>query len=221
MVTTTRLAPRRLPSISACPSIRAPLIPYGWPIAIAPPSTFSRSAGQAQPVAAIQHLARERLVQLPKIDVVHRRARAAPAAAAPHRPGRSPSRPARTRPRPGRGTRPSAARRAAPPRGPTSPRRPLAPSLNWLALPAVMNWSSPRTGFSLASPSSGRLGPVALVLAQGDLLASDLVALLVAQRLGRSAAARSPASNRPACCPAAVRRWLSSAYSSCASRLIP
>src|SRR6516225_7914838 len=35
-----------------------------------------------------------------------------------------------------------------------------APSESWLALPAVMNWSSPRTGLSLARPSklvSGRL----------------------------------------------------------------
>ena len=34
MVTTTFLAPRRLPSISACPTRRAPETPYGWPTAI-------------------------------------------------------------------------------------------------------------------------------------------------------------------------------------------
>ena len=38
MVTHTRLAPRRLPSISAWPVRRWPDTPYGWPIAIAPPS---------------------------------------------------------------------------------------------------------------------------------------------------------------------------------------
>ena len=43
IVTTTYLTPRRLPSISACPTRRAPDIPYGWPIEIAPPSTLNRS----------------------------------------------------------------------------------------------------------------------------------------------------------------------------------
>src|SRR4249920_971470 len=45
MVTTTSFAPRRLPSISACPVRRAPVMPYGWPTAIAPPFTLRRSFG--------------------------------------------------------------------------------------------------------------------------------------------------------------------------------
>src|SRR5207245_10428059 len=45
IVTTTVFARRRLPSMSACPTRRAPDIPYGWPTAIAPPLTLSRSSG--------------------------------------------------------------------------------------------------------------------------------------------------------------------------------
>src|SRR5687768_10249430 len=45
IVATTYFTPRRLPSISACPTSRAPETPYGWPTAIAPPFTFSRSSG--------------------------------------------------------------------------------------------------------------------------------------------------------------------------------
>ncbi len=37
--------PRRLPSMSAWPTRREPVTPYGWPTAIAPPSTLSRSLG--------------------------------------------------------------------------------------------------------------------------------------------------------------------------------
>src|SRR5206468_156124 len=40
MVTTTRLAPRRRPSMSAWPTSRAPDMPYGCPSAIAPPFTL-------------------------------------------------------------------------------------------------------------------------------------------------------------------------------------
>src|SRR5690606_20283284 len=41
IVTTARFAPRRLPSINACPVRRWPLTPYGCPTAIAPPLTLS------------------------------------------------------------------------------------------------------------------------------------------------------------------------------------
>ncbi len=45
IVTTTYFTPRRFPSMRACPTMRAPLMPYGCPIATAPPLTFSRSSG--------------------------------------------------------------------------------------------------------------------------------------------------------------------------------
>src|SRR6185436_14101683 len=45
IVTTPYFAPRRLPSISRWPAMRAPDMPYGWPIEIAPPETLSLSFG--------------------------------------------------------------------------------------------------------------------------------------------------------------------------------
>src|SRR6185436_11251046 len=45
IVTTPYFAPRRLPSISRWPVMRAPDMPYGWPIEIAPPETLSLSFG--------------------------------------------------------------------------------------------------------------------------------------------------------------------------------
>ena len=60
-----------------------------------------------------------------------------------------------------------------------------APSESWLALPAVMNWSSPRTGFSLARPSSVVSGAVALVALQRDGALGDLLGLLVLDRHDR------------------------------------
>ena len=45
IVVTTRRAPMRRPARSACPTSRCPVIPYGWPMAIAPPSMLSRSSG--------------------------------------------------------------------------------------------------------------------------------------------------------------------------------
>ena len=95
-----------------------------------------------------------------------------------------------------------------------------APSLSWLALPAVMNWSSPRTGLSLASPSSvvsGRLHSSEVSVTASWLTA--LVALSTTSLVVVIATISS--AKRPACCAAAVRRWLSSAYSSCAARLMP
>ena len=50
--------------------MRDPVIPKGCPIDIDPPFTFSLVQRDAQPVAAIDHLHRERLVQLPQVDVI-------------------------------------------------------------------------------------------------------------------------------------------------------
>jgi len=40
MLTTTYLTPRLLPSRSAWPVVLAPVMPYGWPIDMAPPLTL-------------------------------------------------------------------------------------------------------------------------------------------------------------------------------------
>ena len=51
--------------------MRAPDMPYGWPIEMAPPETFSLSFGMPSLSRHVEHLARERLVQLPQVDIVH------------------------------------------------------------------------------------------------------------------------------------------------------
>ena len=94
-----------------------------------------------------------------------------------------------------------------------------APSESWLALPAVIHLSGPITGCSLARPSmlvSGRL-PSSLVSFTVFLVVS-LVFLSVTSIVVSIGTISS--SNLPACWPAAVRSWLCSEYSSCASRLI-
>ena len=46
-------------------------MPKGWPIAIEPPLTFRLFLIDAQPVAAINHLHGEGLVQFPQVDILH------------------------------------------------------------------------------------------------------------------------------------------------------
>ena len=53
--------------------MRVPVQPMGCPSAIAPPLTFSLSAGNRQVAQHRQHLRRERFVQLDQIEVVERR----------------------------------------------------------------------------------------------------------------------------------------------------
>jgi len=69
IVTTTYLTPRRLPSMRACMVMRAPLMPYGWPIEIAPPSTLNRSA-ECRAGRGSRAPARRSFVQFPQADVV-------------------------------------------------------------------------------------------------------------------------------------------------------
>ncbi len=95
-----------------------------------------------------------------------------------------------------------------------------APSESWLALPAVMKAPSPRTGLSLARPSrvvSGRL-PSSLASRVSTCRVSP-VALSVTAMTALIGTISS--SNSPASCAAAVRRWLSRANASCASRETP
>ena len=179
MVTTTRLAPRRLPSISAWPSHARAAHAVGVADRDRAAIDVQPVVRQAEPVAAVQHLARERLVQLPQVDVVHRQPM--PLQQPRHRVDRArcPSRPARSRRPPGRGTRPSAAMPA--------PRR-LLVRHHHAGAGAVAELARIAGGdelvlaahrLQLGQPLQRRLGPVALVLAQRDLLAPDLVARLV------------------------------------------
>ena len=95
-----------------------------------------------------------------------------------------------------------------------------APSESWLALPAVTKAPSPRTGLSLARPSSvvsGRL-PSSLASRVSTSRVSP-VALSVTVIIALIGTISS--SNRPAACAAAVRRWLSRLKASCASREMP
>ena len=57
--------------------MRVPVQPIGWPSAIAPPLTFSRSVGIGTSLQHREHLRREGFVQLDEIEVVERRARSA------------------------------------------------------------------------------------------------------------------------------------------------
>ena len=89
-----RLPPVRRSTFSTCSTMRVPDAPTGWPSAIAPPSTLSfasveraERAGQAELVAAErlvvpcaqarEHLRGERLVDLPRVEVVRARGRGA------------------------------------------------------------------------------------------------------------------------------------------------
>ena len=50
--------------------MRAPVMPNGWPTAIAPPLTLSLSIGMPSALAEPQRLHREGLVDLEQVDVV-------------------------------------------------------------------------------------------------------------------------------------------------------
>ena len=94
-----------------------------------------------------------------------------------------------------------------------------APSESWLALPAVIHLSGPRTGSSLERPGrlvSGRL-PSSLV-SLTVFFDTSLVFLSVTSMVVSIGTISS--SNLPACWPAAVRIWLCREYSSWAWRLI-
>ena len=75
IVTTTRLAPRRLPSISAWPVRRCAGHAVGVADGDGAAVDVEAIVGDAELVAAIDHLHRERFVELPEIDVVDLRRR--------------------------------------------------------------------------------------------------------------------------------------------------
>ena len=205
-----RRAPRWSSSRAAVSASRAPLIPSGWPRAMAPPLGFTCSASSGRPRLA-QHregLRGERLVQLDHVDVGHldpgaveqlagRRHRADA-----HDPGRDPGGAPCRRPGPA-GSSPyrSTARSEA-----TSSA--AAPSLIPAALPAVTLPPSRNSGRSAAS-------------------ASSVVSRAGARRCRRrSARPRVPApstgtisaANRPAACAFAARSCDRSAKASWSAR---
>ena len=94
------------------------------------------------------------------------------------------------------------------------------PSDSWLAFPAVIDVSGPRTGLSPDRPSrvvSARL-PSSLdtVISRCETSLVSLSTTFMVVVTGTISA-----SKRPSACAAAVRCWLFSAYSSCRSRLMP
>ena len=95
-----------------------------------------------------------------------------------------------------------------------------APSDSWLAFPAVMNLSSPLTGFRPASPSivvDGRLHS-----SPDRVKSSCVVSFVVLSITARVTPIGTISSaNLPACCAAAIRCCERSEYSSCAARLTP
>ena len=125
MVISAVAAPRRSSSCSAVVSSRAPVLPTGWPRAIAPPLTLTRSGSGSVHGQPGQHHRRERLVDLEQVDVADRHAAAGEHPLGRLRPGRPGGSTARRRPGTARGSAPAAAGRATAP-GPPRPaaRRP-------------------------------------------------------------------------------------------------
>ena len=76
----------------------APVQPSGWPSAMAPPLTFSRSGSIGQLAQAGEHLRGERLVELDQVDSGRASGRPASAPSGSPAPGRCRTAPARRRP---------------------------------------------------------------------------------------------------------------------------
>src|SRR5690606_6143464 len=214
MVTTTYLAPRRLPSIRAWPVSRAPVMPYGWPTAMAPPLTLRRSSG-------IPSLSRQYSTCT------------ANASFSSHRSMSSTVRPwrlsslgtANTGPMPiSSGSQPATAKPRKMPSGFRLRRsaslalistQAEAPSENWLALPAVITppgvaGRMPRTPSRVVSgrmPSSAETVTSLVIIAP---VALSVVPMMVV--IGTISSSNLPASRA-----AAARCWLRAPYSSCAS----
>ena len=157
-------AARRLSSCSRVVVIRAPEQPSGWPIAMAPPLTFTRSGSSLQLVGHRHRLRRERLVDLDQVEPL-------PPASPPGRapcpspgPARSPcsrgARPPRRCPHSG----PSASAPAAPvsARSEASSRH-AAPSLSGEELPPVTVPPARNAGPLRGQLVHGQAGPDALV----------------------------------------------------------
>ena len=77
-----RLDPWRWSWWTTVPTMRAPVMPIGWPRAMAPPLTLVRSAVELELAVAGQDLGRERLVDLDHVDLGRASSPARPAASA-------------------------------------------------------------------------------------------------------------------------------------------
>ena len=219
IVTTPHLALRRRPSSSRWPTRRAPVMPNGWPIEMAPPLTLSRSPGM--PSLRWQYSACEAKASF----ISHRsmsctvrpwRASSLGTANTGPMPISSGSHPATAKPRKApRGDRPRRSAWAA-----SISTQALEPSDSCEALPAVMNWPGPLTGSSLARPSSvvpGRL-QLSRVATTSRKVTSPVSLFFSAMRVAQGTISSA---NRPWSCAAAVRFWLSSENRSWSSRLMP
>ena len=164
MVAAARRAPRRRNSCSSVVVIRAPEQPSGWPIAMAPPLTFTRSGSSFSSRRHRHRLRRERLVHLDQVEVLEPPARPAEHLAhGRHRPDPhvvAGARPPRRCPHSG----PSAAAPAVPvsARSETSSRH-AAPSLSGEELPPVTVPPVRNAGRFRGQLVHGQAGPDALV----------------------------------------------------------
>ena len=173
MVTTTYFAPRRLPSISAWPVRRAPRHAVGVADRDGAAVDVEQVVGNAELVAAVEHLHRERLVQLPQADVVDLEAEALEQLG--HREDRADAHFVGL----GAGDRHAdvAAERLDPALlgdGASMMTQADEPSLSWLALPAVMLRARAEHRLQRGQALERRVGAVALVLVERDFLYARL-----------------------------------------------
>ena len=183
----------------------APVQPSGWPSAIAPPLTFSRSGSIGSSRRQAMHLRGERLVQLDEIDLVEREPGELQRLADRRAPDRCRSVPARRRPSRRRRTRASGA-------SPSSRARCAVHDQHGRGAVARLRRVAGRDGaLRRGTPASAcqRLDATCRAAALRRLRAATA-----------GAAGRSRPSNRPASIAATARWWLRSANASCSSREI-
>jgi len=204
------------------PTRREPVIPNGWPIDIEPPLGFSRSIGRPrrsrQYTTCDANASFSSHTSISAMPTPRRRSSFGTAKTGPM-PISSGSQPTTAYPRRmRRGWTPSDAARSADITSVAD-----APSDNWEELPAVtVPWplSVSKTGDNLASPSalvSGRLHSSRST----TCASSPTTAPVRSMRARRTSIGTISPAKKPFACARAVRCWLTSAYSSCASRVTP
>mmetsp|Transcript_38828 Transcript_38828/g.86766 ORF Transcript_38828/g.86766 Transcript_38828/m.86766 type:complete len:247 (-) Transcript_38828:508-1248(-) len=220
IVTTTFFAPRRLPSRRMWPTCRLPVMPKGWPIAMAPPFTlsFAGSIPSARWFASATtenaSLSSHRSMSSTVRPCLSSSLGTAtdgpmPITSGAHPPTAKPLKtPRASRPRRST-TEPDATTHAE------------APSLSWDALPAVtVAWGLASSMIGLSAARVSRVVPGLLQSSlshTASLYEISLVSLLTSFIVTCMGAISSE--NLPACWAAAHRFWLWSAYASRSSRL--
>ena len=205
--------PRRRSSQTRVVISRAPEQPSGWPSAIAPPLTLSRSSSiPSSPALASTWEANASFSSISSISLELQAGGVERPAGSPA-PGRSPCRRGRPRRRPIETTRASGSRPSSAAVSSLAITRQAAPSLRVEALPAVTVPPSRKTGFSFASFSSevSARGPSSSLTVTGSS----------PRRRGGASTGRSPRRSAPPRVAATARWWLCRAKRSCSSRLIP